>query len=424
MTSNVPGVLLFSTSSSTVGSDTLVITVPAGATSAQVVIQALDVQPDTVVISANAPGWTGRTASIFVWEPVIQLTSVLATMNTLASDDAIVAQIGSPSSPTGTSIASFNPRRAGAAPLPVTFVSSNGLVGALVVNGVAADTQVVSIPAGANQTPGTAPTGVLFRPLTTGTTVVSATAPGTRQATSAVGSTVTVTTPGITMNSPLTVGAGLQTNSGQATVQLASALHGGVTVVVRSSNPAVARVALLTSDVATDSIVVPIPDGVGFLNFFVAGMEGQTGAVQISARAAGFTDGATTATVAASGIDFSSTSSSIAVGAADRLLQVRVGPLNGTATGLLTTQVVRAGGVPVVATITSSNPTALPLITSTTNGATATTTVATRATLSPSSVALGGFAIRPLATGTSTLNATAPGYAQVTASSVTITVTP
>jgi hypothetical protein len=428
LTSNVPGVLLFSASSTTVGSDTLVFTIGAGLTSAQVVIQALDVAPDTVIISATSPGWTGRTANIFVWQPVTQFSSLLTSLNTLAADDAFVVQIGSPGTPTGTTISSLNPRRAGAPPLPVTVVSSNGLVGRLVVNDVAADTQVVNIPAGANQTPGTAPTGVFFRPLTTGTTVVSATAPGTRQSTSATtgtaGTTVTVTTPAITMNGPFTVGAGLQTGFGQATVTLGAAQHGGVTLILRSSNPAVARVALNAGDVAADSIIVPVTNGTTLINYVIAGMEGQTGAVQISARAAGFTDGTTTANVVGSAIEFSSTGSSIVTGAADRVVQVRVGPLNGTATGLLTTQAVRTGGVPVVATITSSNPTALPLITSGTNGATATTTVGTGVTLSPSSLALGGFAIRPLASGASTLSVTAPGYAQVTASSVTITVTP
>lgn len=423
-TADVPGVLLFAPTTSSVGSDTLVFTVPAGSTTAQVILQALDVSPDTVVISATSPGWTGRTATIFVWQPVIQISALLSTMNSLAPDDGFVVQIGSPTTPEGTTISTLNPRRFGAPPLPVTVVSSNGLVGRLVVNDVVADTHVVSIAAGANQTPGTAPTGVFFRPLTTGTTVVSATAPGTRQAASAAGTTVTVTTPGITMNAPLTVGAGLQTGSGQATVSLAAAQHGGVTLIIRSSNPAVARVALNVDEVATDSIVVAVPNGTATVNYVIAGMETDSGAVQISAQASGFTDGTTTATVVSSVIDISSTGNTIVTGSADRVLRVRVGPRNALGTALLTTQLVRAGGTPVVATITSSNPTAMPLITSTTNGATATTTIPIGATLSPSSVALGGFALRPLASGVSTLNVTAPGYSTVTASSVTITAAP
>lgn len=417
-----PGLILFAPNTSTVGSDSLTVTVLAGQSSAAVIIQALDVLPDTVVVTASSPGWTSRNANYFIWQPVIEFNSVLATVTTLSPDDAFVVLIGSPSSPTGTTISAGNPRRAGAPPYPVTFATSNGNVGKLVINGVAADTQVVNILAGSQQTAGIAPTGVFFRPLTTGTTVLTATAPGARQSATTDGTTVTVTTPGITLGTVSTVGSGLQTSTG-ATVALGASNHGGVNVIIKSSNPSVLRVARLASDVASDSIIVPLANGSGSISYVIAGVEGQTGSVQITARAAGFTDGSVTATVVQPTLELQNVGTSIVAGAADRAFQVRLGQLNAGGTALSQLQAIRTGGTPITVTFTTSNPTAVPLITSTTNGASATLTIGPGANSSPNTVVNGGVAARPLAPGASTLNATAPGFAVIGTASATLTVT-
>jgi hypothetical protein len=423
LTASEPGRLLFAPNATTVGSDTLIVTVNAGQISAGVVIQALDVLPDTVVATASSPGWTSRTANYFIWQPVIELASVLTPVTTLSPDDAFVVQIGSPSSPIGNFISSGNPRRAGAPPYPVTFATSNGNVGKLVINGAVADTQVVNILAGAVQTAGTAPTGVFFRPLTTGTTVLSATAPGARQGVNAAGTTVTVTTPGIALGALTTVGSGLQSSTG-ATVSLGAINHGGVTVIVKSSNPDVLKVARLAGDVATDSIIVPVANGTGFFNYVIAGMEGQTGSVQVSARADGFTDGTTTATVVQPTLEIVSLGTSLVAGAADRAFQVRLGQLNAGGTALNQVQSIRTGGTPITVSFTTSNAAALPLITSSTNGASATLTIAPGANSSASQVVNGGVAARPLAPGVSAVSATSPGYAVVGGATVTVTVAP
>ncbi len=416
-----PNLLLFSPNAATVGSDTLVVTVPAGQSTASVVIQMLDVPPDTVVVTASAPGWTSRNATYFIWQPVIEFNSVLSSITTLTPDDAFVVIIGTPGSPTGGTIINTGPRRAGAPPYPVTFATSNGNVGKLVINGVAADTQVVNILAGAQQTAGVNPTGVFFRPITTGSTVLSATAPGARQGSSTVGTTVTVTTPGITLGTPTSVGSGLQTGSG-ASGSLGAANHGGVNVIVKSSNPGVLRVARFANEVATDSIIIPIADGAGAFSYVIAGVEGQTGSVQISARAAGFIDGTATATVVQPTLELFSLGTTITAGVADRAFVVRTGNLNAGGTALSQLQAIRTGGTALTVTLTSSNIAALPLITSTTNSASATVTISPGQNSSPSSVATGGVAIRPLAVGASTVSAAAPGFAVVGGATGTVTV--
>ncbi len=91
--------------------------------------------------------------------------------------------------------------------------------------------------------------GVDFDPIGGGSTTVSATATGFRAATPV---NVTVSAPAMTLFSlPGLVGAGLM--SGTYTARLGATAHGGVTVRITSSNPAVLLVSRNASTVGTAS---------------------------------------------------------------------------------------------------------------------------------------------------------------------------
>src|SRR5262249_22383716 len=138
--------------------------------------------------------------------------------------------------------------------------------------------------------------GVAVHALSTGTTTVSASIAGFLAVTLA-SQLVTVTTPAVTMPSPLTVGAGLQTALQTAT--LGAAQHGGVSVHIASSNPSVALVAPNTTTAGAASIDVAVANGVTSLSFVVQGVETAPtpATVVITASAAGFTNGTTAVTV-------------------------------------------------------------------------------------------------------------------------------
>jgi hypothetical protein len=293
----------------------------------------------------------------------------------------------------------------------------------LVTSSGLSDTAVVNITAGTSSVSGSVATGgVAFRPLTSGTTVLSATAPNVRQSFEVTGTTVTVATPGITISAINAAGAGLQTS---ATLTLGATAHGGVTVILKSSNPAVLKLARFSTDVATDSIVVSLSDGIGNLPFIIAGMEDTTGVVAITARAVGFTDGNTLATVARPAVEIQSLTTPLIAGGADLQFRVRVGLPNATQISVGTTQNVRAGSPGVVVTVSSSNTSVGTLVTTALTGSPVTVTVPAGTAASATLISSGGVGFKPLTPGTSTVTVSAPNFiTAATTGNVTVTVNP
>ena len=120
-------------------------------------------------------------------------------------------------------------------------------------------------------------------------TTVTATATGFI-ATTAAATQITVSAPGITLNSNgAIIGAGLQNGSWTAT--LGGSTHGGVTMRIASSNPAVALVSPNATTPGTAFIDVPVADLNSGANYYLQGVEGATGTVTITASAPGFTSG-------------------------------------------------------------------------------------------------------------------------------------
>ena len=175
----------------------------------------------------------------------------------------------------------------------MTVSHRNTAVAQLATSTGAAQTRTVTM-AGACYSPTTVATGgVEFDPIGGGTTTVSATATGFRAATPV---DVTVSAPAITLFSlPGLVGAGLM--SGALTARLGATAHGGVTVRITSSNPALLLVSRNATTVGTASVDIPVANGSTDASYYIHGVEGARGTVTLTATATGFTQAQGSGTV-------------------------------------------------------------------------------------------------------------------------------
>jgi len=418
-----PGVVLFSPNATTAGADSVFVTIAQGATSANFQVHGVDgVIADTVLITATSPGFASGTAEQRVWQAIVDISGLSASLNTLSSDDVFQISVATPSSPGGVNVFVGSQRRFGAPPLLATIVSNTSTVGQLTSTARTGDTVTVEIAAGQSTSPATvAAGGAAFQVLTTGTTVVSASIPQFRSAGNALGQTVTIAAPAITLSAIANIGAGLQVS---ASGTLSANQHGGVNVVVKSSNPALVKVAPSALVAATDSIIIPLANGVSSFSYVVAAEDSTTGSASISASAGGFTDAVTTATVVLPMIQLSAVQSTLAAFAVDDAFTVQVGVPLANGSALSVAQARRAGGAPLVATVTASNGAVTALVTSTQLDDTLTVAIAPGSATSPSTVAAGGVAVRALTPGSSTIRVTHPYITSTTTTSqVAVTVT-
>ncbi|MDX2183537.1 MAG: hypothetical protein SFW08_06075, partial [Gemmatimonadaceae bacterium] len=421
------GVVLLAPNNTTVGADSLVLSIAAGATNGTFWVQALEgIVVDSVAITASAAGYTSRSATARVFQPLVGISGLNSSSNTFAADDPFVVFVATPISPTSNTSLSGDAIRAGGTPIVVTLTSATPSVGRFVTSTSSGATLPITIPVGANTSPNTvALGGIAFQTLTTGTTVVTATTPAARPIATGFSSpatvTITVVAPDLTLTSS-SVGSGLQR---PATATLSTATHGGTTVVLRSTNPSVLRLARLVTDIATDSIVVPVSNGTSNFSYLIVGMEGQTGTPSVEARAVGFTDGIAAMTVLPAAIQINSLAGTQVAGAADDPFTVSIGIADANQNALSSTQAVRAGSAGVVVTVTSSVPTAGVLVRDATASATATVTIPAGASVSPNTVA-DGIRFRPLsAAGSPTVvTAAAAGIISTLAAIVSVAITP
>jgi hypothetical protein len=420
--------VLIAPNTSTQGGDSLVVRLANGSTFFSYTVQALEGVADQVEVGARvevrAAGFTTDTVTHTVRQAGYRISGVNANTTSLTPDDPFTVNVGVMNAG-NTSIAQFQPVRAGGAGLTATITSSVPGVGQLVTSAGASGQRTVTIAAQASSSPSNvAAGGVAFEPLTAGTTDVTADIPGLVAELNAV--TVTVTTPGISVNSATYgVGAGLQTSIG---VSLGASDYGdSVDVIVKSSNPAVLLVSPGTSTAGQDSVVFTLRNGNTFINVYVQGVEFQTGDVLITARANGFTDGSASSTVLTPAVELAGLPSSIAAGAADDPFLVRVGVPNGNNTFMNQYQLVRAGAPgPLTATVQTETSGVGQLITTEfpTGATSVTVPIDPLQYQSPGSVALGGVAFDPLLAGGTTVFATIPAFIALPAATVPITVTP
>jgi hypothetical protein len=407
-----PTVGLIAPDAATPGTDSLLFALADGATGFNYHVQGLEGVADTgdatFAVEVSAAGFVTDTVTHTVRAPGVRLSGVNATTTTLSPDDAIYVEVGAMNA-TRTALAQFQNIRAGGDTMVATLQLSDSTIARLNTSTDTAGTVVVSVPPLAYRSPtSVAAGGAALDPILAGTVTTTATIPGVLPETNV--RTTTITAPGITLYA-VTPGAGLQINTSG---YLGASNHGGVDVVLRNLDPTVGLIAPDGATPGTDSLLFALNDGTTGFSYYVQGLEGvadtgdATFAVEVSA--AGFVTDTVTHTVRAPGVRLSSVPTTTTTLSPDDAIYVEVGAMNATRTALAQFQNIRAGGVPAVATFTTSNAGVLQLKTTALTGDSVDATVPVLSYRSPTTVATGGAAVDPLTAGSATVTATIPGY--------------
>jgi len=155
-------------------------------------------------------------------------------------------------------------------------------------------------------------------------------------------------------------------------------------------------------------------DGVQSVGFYVQGIEGLTSGVtgSITVSALGFTDGTASETIVQAALDLQGVPATMAVGAADANIYVRVGTAAAGNGSLSQVQGARAGlpGGSISVSFTSNNVSAATLVNSAGGtGSPQTVLILSGQSNSPTTVATGGVALRRVAAGISSISAATSG---------------
>ena len=344
LTSSDPAILL-SPNATTAGADSIDIPVADGVQSVGFYVQGLEGRTTDTVnarVAIKAPGFSPDTVLMTAVQAGFDLQGLPGSTTTLSPTNMVYVRLGI-ADQTYTQLNQLqNLRFGGPGPVTVTFQTPGNGIGELLKAAVGSSTtQTALIPANGNNTPtDTSTGGVGFHSLLSGTTTVSATAPGyfaTAQATR----TITSSQPTITTNA-VTVGSGLQVNNN---FFLGAPNHGAINVSVVSSNPAL----LISPDAVTpgsDSISIPVADGVQSVGYYVQGLEGQTGSVvaTITVKASGFTNGTAAGTVVQGAIDLQGLPGTTTPFTPSNMIYARLGIDDASHTQLNQLQNLRAGG--------------------------------------------------------------------------------
>jgi hypothetical protein len=430
VTSGDPTRVLLAPNTTTPGTAEITFDLANGQTNFNYVLQATDWISGTssagpVTITAQATGFNTASGTVNYVQPALEL-NLPATTTDLSSNTDFVVRIGVPGT---TTVAAVQSRRAGAPPLIVTVTNSNETVAELDddggVNGLQEKTR--SILAGQQLTPSGAG-GLEFDPLSTGTTVVTATIPGF--ITTAAGArTVTVGTPAISIPANLgSIGGGLQVGAFGGT--LGASQHGGVTVHLASSDPSRVLLAPNATTPGLAAIDIEVAHGqIGF-NFFVQGTDWIPGTssaqpVALTMTAPGFTSDSTSINYLEPAVDLSSVPTTIGATAANVDFVVRVGVPAAFNTSVATPQARRAGAAPLTVTVSSSDGNVAEIDQNGgLNGAPSqTATIAVGQSATPFNAA-GGLEFDPKAMGTTIVTATIPGFITTAAGTKTVTISP
>jgi len=418
ITSSDPSVALLSVNASTPGTAFVDIPMLNGSTFFSYVVQGVEGQTGTPDLVATAPGFVPDTIVATVTAPALDVIFFPSTTTSLSPNSAFQVRVGVPNAG-NTFMAIEQALRPGSPGVTATVSNAQPLVGQLVTTAVTGQVVTVPIVAGQARSPsGVASGGVEYDPLAPGTDAVSATIPGFIALPSATQPT-TVTGAGISLNQPNTLGSGLQVG---ASGSLGASNHGGVTVRITSADPATVLVAPNSTTAGTAFIDIPMANGSTFFSYVVMGLEGQTGTVTLTAAAPGFSNGTTTADVAAPAIDIIFLSLSQTTFSPNNTFQVRIGVPNAGNTFMAIEEAIRFGGTPLAVTLTSATPAVGALVTQAGSGASGSVTIVPGQARSPGSLGTGGIEFDPILGGTTTVSALAPPYFSLPTASQTVTV--
>ena len=410
--SNDPGLLRLANDANTVGTPVIELNFADGEVQKDIIVQGVRGSTGSATFSVGNSVFTETIGAVDIVPAMFVFTGLQTASNTLASDDDFYVRTYSTAAGGGQSV---QQQVSAEGPLEVTLTSSDPAVGVLTTLSQLATTPVtVFVPVNASNSPtSVAAGGVAFDALTAGTTTVQATAPGFDPSEPASSPDVTVTQPGISLliNNVNFIqqgrlGSGLQ---GPVRVTLDGADHGGVTVRMTSSDPAIMRVAPDADTAGSEFIDVFFADGETQKNIYAQGVRGATGSTTITASNAAFTDGVGAVEVVPSVFTFTGLTTDTNTLAADDDFYVRTYS-TASGGGLSSLQRVSAEG-PLTVTLASTDP-AVGVLTTLSQPATTPVTVSIQVgqNQSPTSVAAGGAAFDALAGGVTTIQATATGF--------------
>lgn len=415
-----PAVALLAPNDSTPGSAFIDVPIATGQNRVDYVLQGVEGQTGSVPFVVSAPGFVPDTSIATVQDAAFDIIGLAVTQNSFSVDDLFQIRTGVPFAG-NQSIAIQQPVRIGADTVRFSVTNSIASVAQLETESTSGQTIVLDLPPGEGRTGSSLATaGGAFDPIGIGTTTVAASAPGFVPTTN--GSLdITVEAPAITV-ADYTVGAGLQ--YGQLNAFLGSATHGGVTVTLTSSNPSVFLVSPNDSTPGTASIDVFVADGQNRAYYYIQGVEGADASATMTVSANGFTNGVGTVTVVPPAIELGSVSTSYSAGAADDVAWAQIGIPTANNVGLQLAQPVRAGSAGITLTVASSDTDAATLVTSDGSGGSFQFFLGAGDFRTPTSVATGGFAIDPVAEGTTDITVTSPGFVNTVNATRSVTITP
>lgn len=160
------------------GNGSVDIPVPGTQTDAPFYIQSVGPAPDTIRLTASAPGFTTQVDSVEIVPAGLRIDLLPDTLSVAAADTEFVVQIGAIRADS-SGILERQLLRPGIAAVPVTVTSSDTTVGILTTLFTMGDSAALTMNTGEGQTPLTvAGGGVAFDPRTMGFSVVHSTAPG------------------------------------------------------------------------------------------------------------------------------------------------------------------------------------------------------------------------------------------------------
>jgi hypothetical protein len=413
-------VALVSTNTTTPGSSFFTVFLANGSTNLSFVLHGVENASGTSTIVVSAPDFTDGSALAEIVEPGIDMINLAGTMDLDDPDDPFQVRVGLKNA-TNAQVVAPQSVRAGSPGLAISLVSSSPSVGLLVNTSTTDDTLVVTLPPGQSTTPITvAAGGVAFTGVGVGNTLVTARTPGFFPTGNATVS-VTVTDMAVLMPPIGNVGAGLQTTAQSATLGFAN--HGGVTVRIESGSPATALVSPDFSTAGSAFFETFVANGSTVVPFFVQGVEGAVASALVTASSSGFVSASRTVDVVQPGVQIEQLVDSLGVNDAADPFIVRVGVPTAGLSAIEIPQVVRAGGSPMVATVTHTNTFAADLVTTALTDDIVTLQIAVGQSQSPIDVPSGGVALDGVLAGTTVVSVSIPGALQLASSEKTCVLT-
>jgi hypothetical protein len=412
---------LLSTTASNPGTPSVDVFLANGVNQARFYIHALEDTTGSAVITASALGFISGVDTARVVTPSMRISSLASSIDVFDPEDVFVVEIGLPW-PDLSTLKQLQPARPGGSGFVVTLISSDSTIGGFVTTDDTAHVVAVPISAGSSSIPGSIGTGgVAFDGISIGSTQVTTSIPGFVP-TIAGTLNVAVTQPTISMiNMPsLGVGAGLRSSS--VVAQLGASAHGGVIIHIESGDTLISLVSLHADSVGATSVDVFVPNGLTNASFWVHGIEDTTGTATITASAPQFGDGVGDVDIVRPVLKLGDLGGTIDTIDPPDDFTIQTGvPVNlGTS---MFAQPVRPGSPGIVVSASIDDTTLASVLTLSDTSDVATLIVPAGESITPTTVAQGGFALDGLALGTVTVTASAAGFDTIDVSQQAVTVT-